>query len=448
MNYKLIKLFLVFPLLFIVLNVLYYFYSVTSIDPRINRELGFYLCILLASLGICYGLVVLRKLQYRAYFFNYTVFFWCLAFYVNSFKLLSLQILIPTSISFMILVCPILATIPTLLFTKRKNIVPLLHNLGLLKAIMVVSSIIAWVILIGEFVVSGIFPLLSDNINEARVSFGFPFFHVFSEGFSRLSLILALYFIFLKKAYRKVSIAIFVLGFIYFLFTFSRSALIELGLFIIILFSVINAKGLLDLSLKKYLAIGSLLVAFSALGSLRQEEDFDIQEYSGSAINSKVINWFYSYYFVNMDNLGLSIMEDKPAMKGNGSILFLRSLTGTVDHEKLDAYTYIGKLNLGSGFRDFTLDWGVAYGTLVMMAVLALYAAGLTFFRSDLVIIYVALNITYIVLLPMVNRFSSFIPFFVAVALILIDKILFYKYGLNSEAQELNRKLKSQNESL
>jgi len=280
--------------------------------------------------------------------------------------------------------------------------------------------IISYLILLYEFRVTGIVPLLAKNINESRIEYALPFIHVVSEGFLRLCLVLFTYFMFSNYKF-KLSLLCVLICQLYFVVTFSRSGIMESIIFVFFMYSLMKCKAPSYQLGKKVILAALALSLFSALGNLRQDDDFDISTYSQSKIDNATINWFYSYYAVNMDNLSLSMKHDKPNLDGRYSFLFYKQITGT-KKEAMNTYTYIGKLNLGTGFRDYTMDWGVWVGSLVFISLVTLYMYLTSIFKTKLGLASKALILSYIALLPLTSRFSQFMPFFILIALFLIDR--------------------------
>ncbi|OEF47203.1 oligosaccharide repeat unit polymerase [Vibrio splendidus] len=413
--------FLLLAYLFLVYS--YVIYAEHTVDTRVSSEYTFYLLISIVSFGIVFGFQKLKKTNLRFLYFYAILFFWSFAFYINSYKLLNLQIGWPTQeLAFLLYIIPILSFVPTIIFPSKINRVEMSINVYKVRLINFFIFLVAIGIAIYEMASTGIVPILMSNISESRLEYGLPFLHVVSEGFLKLSFYMSVYLYIVRNDKVKINKAIIIMTIAYFLITFSRSGLMQVGIFFIIINAINKGEGFLEISPKKTLLAFFLVVSFSVLGGIRQGEEFSINDYTASKVDNQAINWLYGYYFVNLDNLALSVSKDDVSYDYKRSLLFVSQLLGTKPTQTdLNLYSYIGKLNLGTGFRDFSLDWGVYLGGIVLSILIMFYLFLLKLVRSDLSILYQALILTYIALFPMVNRFSGFIPFFVFSVIVFVD---------------------------
>jgi oligosaccharide repeat unit polymerase len=408
---------------FLALLSLYIYYAEQAEDLRVSTSILFYLLIAIVASGISYGYIWMTKLNNRMVFFNSMVFFWSIAFYVNSYKILGMQIQWPSiEMAYAAYLTPILAFLATIIFSnKRKSKDIKRVNCKGLNVVATLSIIVAVSIAIYEMSVTGIVPILMDNINQSRLEYSLPFIHVVSETFFKLSFYMATYLIVISKYRIKFNSLIAFTSLLYFIITFSRSGLMQLGLFLIFIILIWKGKETLsNIRLTGFLLL--LVILFSSLGSIRQEVDFSIQEYTESKVENSAVNWLYGYYFVNFDNLALSMKSDPVDYSGKRSFLFATQIFNTkLSKLQFNEYSYIGKLNLGTGFRSFYLDWGLYLGAFFLGLLLLFYGFILSLIKTDLFVLYKALFLTYIALFPMVNRFSGFIPFFIFITIFLLD---------------------------
>lgn len=414
-------------LTYLLLNGVYIVYAQISGDERVESNLSFYFLINLCVLGIIYGSARLQNMKRRSTILDFMILFWSFAFYVNSFKLLELQIKWDSiGLAYMIYLLPIVAFLSTLLFSNGHNKIPLKdRQKTVLTNVIFVLFAISYLLLIYEISITGIIPIIMDNIGEARLEYGLPGIHVVSEAFLKLAFYFSVYLLVIVKNKSYKNKSIIVLTILYFVITFSRSGLMQIGLFSMIIYTMRAGGGLVQLNTKKALALVSLLLVFSLLGNIRQGEDFNINEYTASKIDNSAVNWLYGYYFVNFDNLALSIVEDPIYFEGKRSFMFLTQLLGNkLSQEDFDDYSYIGRVNLGTGFRDFTLDWGMVLGTGALSFLVFVYMFFMNSIQTDLYTLYKCLFLTYVALFPMVNRLSDFIPFFISVFIVGVDLML------------------------
>lgn len=421
MSYNRVAFLLFFYFLFL---ASYIFYAETVGDIKVNDTYIFYFLISIVSLGIVAGYYNLKNVGSRFFLFNAMLFFWSVAFYFNSFKILNLQRLwVDNSLAFIVYFLPILSFLPTALIKSRLKELNFLdlNAVKLYKMTCLLFSFSA-IVLIGEMAITGIVPIASADMSQSRLEYSLPFVHVMGESFLRLSFYLSVYMIAVHKVRDRLLYLILVGVLLYFIVIFSRSGLMQLGLFSIIIFSFGKGVSFVRFGFKKTTFFIFLIMTFSILGSIRQGADFDINEYTYSKIDNKAVNWLYGYYFVNFDNLMLSMENDDVSYDYKRSFIFVSQILGTKPSQTdLNIYTYIGKLNLGTGFRDFYLDWGAYLGTLMLSFLVMFYTLLSLLIKTRLYILYQALLVTYIALFPMVNRLSGFIPFFVFTFVLLLD---------------------------
>ncbi|MGI8464314.1 O-antigen polymerase [Pectobacterium punjabense] len=404
----------------------YVIYAENTSDIRVSSDGGFYTLIAFVCFNILNSYFCILSKKPRFLFFHTMLFFWSLALYANSYKMLRLQIEWPDNvIVYSLYIVPILAFLSTSLFSNSKEERGILGvNADKLNSISLLLFFIAILIAIYEMKVTGIVPILMGNISESRLEYSLPFLHVVSEAFLKLSFFLSM-FVLLFHNYKKSAFFIISGTIMYFLITFSRSGLMEIGVFSIVIIAFKKRNSFFTFSKKKIFFSLLLVFSFSILGAIRQGDDFNINEYTDSKVDNQVVNWFYGYYFVNIDNLALSLSEDSISYDYKRSLLFLSQILGTKPSQTdLNLYTYIGKLNLGTGFRDFSLDWGIYWGGLVLSILLYIYSLLMNLLKTNLFFLYNSLFITYIMLFPMVNRFSGFIPFFIFLSIFLFDFFL------------------------
>jgi oligosaccharide repeat unit polymerase len=272
----------------------------------------------------------------------------------------------------------------------------------------------------------GFLPAFSDNPNLSRMSFNLPYVNVAAWCFvSALYLLSGFGWIILKK--RKY---LFFTGYslaFYFVFA-SRSGIICLILMLVILFSLSKmTNGRLEFFSKKVVVYFSLvLFACTVLGELRMSNShFDIVKYGSFRTNNVVLAWVYGYVFVNLDNLQLSLKHDSPYYRGVHTFQAINPFLGIhTDQTLMDEYHYIGKFNLGTGFRDYYLDWGMLGAPIVLILVWLSYILFGRLFRTDLLIVYTSYIIQQIIMFLLDDRFSSFLMIFSVCVLLFYDRFL------------------------
>jgi len=287
---------------------------------------------------------------------------------------------------------------------------------------------IAYAILIYEFNSTGIIPFLSQNINEDRVSYSLPFIHVLSEAFLKLGCFALIHCQFVEK--KRGTTVLITLSLLYFLIVMSRSGLIEVFLYALFLYMIRSKKGFLKLFRLGSVAVIAIAIVFSVIGNIRQGSDFNVSDYSESRIQNSTIDWFYSYFAINLDNLALEIDRNQPTMTPSNSLRMFIQLFQL--DESLDwfdvSYEYIGRLNLGTGFRGFVNDWGSA-GTFFSMIVLFFFVtlAYKSKYNTNLGQPIRAYLLVGCFMMVLTNRFLELIPFFILGVFWFADKY-FYKY--------------------
>ncbi len=285
--------------------------------------------------------------------------------------------------------------------------------------------LLAYIILIYEFYSTGIIPLLSSNINEDRVSYSLPFIHVISEASLKLGCYASIYCQFVEKK-RETSIVIF-LSVLYFLISMSRSGIIEIAMYATFLYMVRSEKGILKLFKSISIAAVSAAVVFALLGNIRQGSDFNVSDYSESRIQNSTIDWFYSYFAINLDNLALEIDRNQPTMNPSNTLSMAIQLLQL--DEKLSwfdiSYEYIGRLNLGTGLRGFVNDWGTIGTFFSMIAMFfAITLAYKAKYNTNLGQPIRAYILVCCFMLVLTNRFLELIPAFLFGAFWFADKFL------------------------
>lgn len=107
-----------------------------------------------------------------------------------------------------------------------------------------------------------------------------------------------------------------------------------------------------------------LTFLFEMLGELRMKDnlEFSISEYGQMRSTNKTIAWFFGYILAGYHNLALVI--DSKFSNGfhfnwAGPLLHVLKIR---EYTEIDDYPYIGRFNLGTGFRSFVIDYGPFFG--------------------------------------------------------------------------------------
>ena len=392
---------------------------------RVDLDFVTYFTISLNILLFCIYLSMFKRINFSlAPAFVFMVF-WTLALYFNRFQYSSLQYTWKESTQLYIFSIPLCVFFISYIFFHKVKIrseynVYLGRNRFLVFSILFIG--IGYITLIYQFSKVGIIPIIASNINEGRIDYSLPMLNVVSEAFLKLGAIISGFLFY--AGFRKISIILIAISFLYFLLIFSRSGILELILYYLYLYLTVYDKGFFYFPTKfiGVCVVGILL--FSVLGQLRQGDDFDINKYSEMDVNNNVLGWLYSYVPINLDNLAIEIEKGTPSYTPSNT------LRSPIEVFQLDddllwfdlSYEYIGKLNLGTGVKDFILDWG-PLGALVSICILFIMINSMYCRAYKTGIAYVARSyiLTSTSLLLLTNRFLQTGPIFIFVALILID---------------------------
>lgn len=354
---------------------------------------------------------------------------WSLAFFLNRIRYSSLQSAWQVSTELYILFAPLLAFfLAAILAAKKPLPVKQKDNPYLIKRVRKISRwliFIAYAILVYEFYSTGIIPILSSNINEDRVSYSLPFIHVISEAFLKLGCYASIYCQFAEK--KRETVILITLSVLYFLISMSRSGIIEIAMYATFLHMIRSEKGIIKLFKSITIIFASAAATFALLGNIRQGAEFNVSDYSESRIKNSIIDWFYSYFAINLDNLALEIDRNQPTMNPSNTLSMPIQLLQLDD--KLSwfdiSYEYIGRLNLGTGLRGLINDWGAAGTFPAMIAIFfAITLAYKARYRTNLGQPIRAYILVGCFMLTLTNRFLELIPVFLLGTFWFADRFL------------------------
>ena len=412
--------------LFLLFYILFAFcspeYSV-SLDPAFLVLLSFVSYILLYSF---YFLTRMNRLSIPVLF----SFIWSGTLYFSSFKLSSLQIKWNVPIVSYIYISPLISMFAFHFFYYPKNIISNKNNNTpkLYSLFCMIFCILSFFCIVYMIYQLGFIPALSPDINTARVKFNLPFVNVAGWSFTSVLTLLAGYGIFVLRK-KKYWIYI-VYCIIFYIICASRSGVIGILLYLAFLNSILkNNNGYVKLFYKKTLKhMLVLFFLFVFLGQIRMSGgNFDISEYGLFRYNNVALNWLYGYAFVNLDNLQLSISKDTPSYSGAHTFQAFNPFLGRrTDTKALNKYHYIGKFNLGTGFRPYYLDWGMIGAPIGLFFVWLIYALLSRLFKSNIIYCYVSYVSSQVSLFVIGDRFTSFIMIF-SVSILLIYDFFFVK---------------------
>lgn len=351
--------------------------------------------------------------------FNLT---WHLALLLNRAYISSLQFIWPLDTLLYIMVVPTLCSICLISFSNHPfHGIDTQRDAGVDRLALGIT-LLGFSFLCVEMAFFPI-PVLQDRMSEARLEFGFMGgFHVAGESFLRLGTILAIGSG-LVHGFRKINKLACGIAFLMATLLVSRSLMIEL-VFIGCFVKLLCQKDIKpSLIIRSAIFIFIVVFAFSTLGNIREGDDFDIKDYSESKLQSPTLNWLFAYFAINYDNLATILINEDYRYNPSftlGSILGVFGLKGSWYDE---SYDYIGKLNLGTGFRDYLMDYGPFWGPLILS--LYFFIAARLFSRSSWRVPGIAtkaLVVYGIAFFPMVNRFSGIPYLFSLLGTYIVDR--------------------------
>lgn len=356
---------------------------------------------------------------------------WFFVFIINRLKLSNLQFTWSDEAFFFILLSvPIACICSTILFLISNSKISFTVTLIEIKSkkvdlLLYFLISVAFILLFYEFSVGGFIPILTNNINESRVSFGLDFYHIISEAFIKLSATISI-FLLIKYGNKKYY---FLTGmvFFYFILTFSRSGIIELLFYSSIVY--ITVKKLTVMQTTKILFFGLIFIVllFTILGTLRQGDDFSIIDYSELKINNQSLSWLYGYYFINLDNVAIIYDFAKPTYNPSNTLeVFINTFQLDSKFEWFSTeYDYIGKLNLGTFMRGYLIDWGPT-GAFITMSIFLFFVLIVYNIKhkSELAIVSGSYILTCVLLFPLTNRLNELIPLFIIISVKAFDKFI------------------------
>ena len=272
----------------------------------------------------------------------------------------------------------------------------------------------------------GYLPGFSADPNIARMDFNLPIVNVAAWCFTSVLGLLAGFALIVHK--KKICLLFILYCILFYLSIASRSGVIGLLLYLVLLYSITrNMAGPIQLFTNKnmfFMFIIFLLFVF--LGQMRMRQgDFNISKYGSFRENNVSLNWLYGYAFVNLDNLQLAILKDEPQYAGLHTFQAINPFLGKhTDNQALNKYHYIGKFNLGTGFRPYYLDWGMVGAPICLFLFWFAYSLLSRLFRSDILYCYTAYISSQAILFVLDDRFTSFMMVFSIAILVFYDLFL------------------------
>lgn len=339
---------------------------------------------------------------------------WMICFHFSLYKLSGLQYSYPSSIGWYIVLIGLIPLLVEYIIKGKESgtcfsrdarhaaieIGPLfVYALALASAVLFALVIREY----GIFATEGERQMITSNAGLivacevlVRISFYFSAFLFVSRGDKRL-------------------IPVMIYAFVYGLASMSRSLLVSFLVYYALLGLVIKKTKTMKLVI---LAVAAF-VLFGILGNIREGVSFSISNYASLASGSSVVDWVYSYVCPNFDNLALQIQYGQPS---NTLSYFLRpiiTLFGLDDASWYSTgYVYVGRLNLGTMFRDYVCDVGGYALVPFVLTIVALVC--ILYFKSndDHMTIIKMIILSEIALAPLTNHFTSSV-FWLSVAMVL-----------------------------
>ncbi|WP_278280918.1 O-antigen polymerase [Clostridium sp. DSM 8431] len=279
---------------------------------------------------------------------------WLGGYYISFFNLSSLQYVVDYKTItrlyiFLIGFIPIIIEKIYSLMSKNKRIFWNKYELNKKQNIVVLILFIIHIcIYIYESKQTGIPLFIGQRVESIGA------IHVAGEVLLRVVFYVASYNLLINKKYICSIISLW--GIIYSILTMSRSLTIHFTLYVLLLSFVYRI-----FSIKKIISIMIIvLVFFGVMGNVRNGSDFNINEYASMKIDNKVLGWIYCYIGPNYDNLALQMQNGEPTYTLSNT---LSPIITVLDLDKKlswydTSYLYIGKLNIGTIYRDYVCDWG------------------------------------------------------------------------------------------
>lgn len=271
-------------------------------------------------------------------------------------------------------------------------------------------------------------PALSSDPSSARLEWGFKYVHVATEILVRAGVLACVGTAVMKGRLSFSDLCIMFAAETYAILVVSRGLILEILIYFAFAYILISYRKYSKFRIRSkhvfpFIAIWLIFVIY---GEWRQGDDFSISEYGGMLIDSNAIAWVFGYFFVNLDNLALVIMENFK----NDSITnvfgpLLQSLQ-ILDYKEIDDYPYVGKFNLGTALRPFVIDYGPWLGGIAFALIwsLVLLLPNLCYFASTRIAIVISL--AYMSLLfPVTGRMEQ-PPYLIPLLLIILSDRLYW----------------------
>lgn len=379
-----------------------------------NIKIELLVFIITIIIGVTINLILKNKINIIGKIF---MFVWLIGYYISFFKLSELQFEsnISTKIyMFIIAFIPYIVEITyRILFKKSKlqwndNPINLKQN-----SFIIFLFILHLLIFIYECKITGIPLLIGSRVESIGA------IHVLGEIFLRVSVYISAYNIIIRKKYLYGSIVCY--GFLYTVLVMSRSLTIHFILYIIILGFIFG-----KFSIKKnFILICITLIFFGIMGNIRNGQDFNISEYASMKTNNKIISWIYTYVGPNYDNLALQIEQGDPTNTLSNTLSPIITVLNL--EEKISwfnrSYIYIGKLNIGTIYRDYVVDVGKYLSVIIF--IITMFIINIIYYsnsKSNIKSILDIVILSEIALCFFTNHFTSSVFWLSIFILYLLDK--------------------------
>jgi oligosaccharide repeat unit polymerase len=330
---------------------------------KLDNKIELIVLIIALTVGISANLVLKDREYMISRIFMLT---WLSGYYISFFKLSELQIEYQTSTKLYIFFVAFIPYIIEIFYAKlfrKKKLFFEKGKFNIKQNSTVIFMFIAHLLIFAyESKTTGIPLLLGTRVESIGA------IHVIGEIFLRVAFYIAAYNVLISKKYLYSGIVLY--GIVYTVLVMSRSLTIHFVLYIILL-----AFLLKKFSVKKIAVILTVaLVFFGLMGNVRNGADFSISEYASMRTDNKIVSWVYSYIGPNYNNLALQMEQGTPTNTLSNTLAPILTVTGL--DKKIAwfdrSYIYIGKLNVGTIYRDYVSDMGNFKAVLLFVSHLIL----------------------------------------------------------------------------